>query len=152
MRRHGKTTPLNIVSYNSICSLQNCSEDHHAKGYCNTHYRRFLKYGRADLKRVKYSMSNTSSSAGYRLLSRVGHPLADKAGRIYEHRVVLYDKIGPGSHKCHWCLKIINWDDGTLTVDHLDFDRKNNDPENLEPSCLSCNSKRTYYKGMEVDD
>ena len=151
--KHGEiiNEDIKVVTPIYVCTAEGCEEEHHAQGFCNTHYRRFLKYGRVDLKRRSYNLTDKSSSAGYRLLSKVGHPIADKAGRISEHRLILYDKIGPGKHKCHWCPTIISWEDKTLTCDHLDFNRKNNDPSNLEPSCLSCNSGRTLFKGMEVD-
>src|SRR5689334_2898842 len=34
---------------------------------------------------------------------RKDHPLADGQGRVSLYRCVLYDKIGPGTHPCHWC-------------------------------------------------
>lgn len=64
-------------------------------------------------------------------------------------RVRLYDKIGPGVHPCHWCETPIEWiigigvrDPDALLVDHLDHDPTNDDPDNLVPSCNSCNSHR----------
>jgi HNH endonuclease len=58
---------------------------------------------------------------------------------------VLYDKIGPGEHGCHWCPRRVHWDGVgilRLVADHLDDDRWNNDPENLVSSCRTCNSNR----------
>lgn len=67
-------------------------------------------------------------------------------GRVWEHRWVLYEKIGPGPHPCHWCGAMVNWGFGTgpgvLTVDHLDNVGTNNVPENLVPSCHTCNCTR----------
>ncbi len=63
-----------------------------------------------------------------------------------EHRVVLYEKVGPGSHPCHWCAQPVHWlpEPGQvrLVTDHLDGDVRNNDPANLVPSCSGCNANR----------
>ncbi len=75
-----------------------------------------------------------------------GHPLAPPSGIVTVGRLVLYDKIGPGPHLCHWCGKTIDWargiTKGGLVVDHLDWNHNNNDPGNLVPSCNSCNTRR----------
>jgi hypothetical protein len=81
-------------------------------------------------------------------VTRKGHPLAGKTGRILAHRAILYDRIGAGSHPCHWCGRSVSWqvqigwgvDD--LVSDHLDHDPQNNDPTNLVPSCGPCNVLR----------
>lgn len=81
---------------------------------------------------------------GYRILTgQQEHPLSLSDGTLAEHRKVLYDKIGPGSHPCHWCDWELAWGgvDG-ICVDHLDTDRLNNNPENLVPSCHDCNKFR----------
>lgn len=82
---------------------------------------------------------------GYRLLTGLyDHPLARrKDGVVAEHRVVLYEEIGPGSHQCHWCTRIVTWggNDGII-ADHLDRNHANNDPANLVPSCNVCNFTR----------
>lgn len=83
------------------------------------------------------------SEVGYiRLHSQFGHPLAAGNGELLEHRKVLYEKIGPGEHKCYWCGRKLNWRRFSLIVDHLDGDVRNNSPENLEPSCITCNTRR----------
>lgn len=79
----------------------------------------------------------------------------DKTCKFGKHRLILFDKIGPGEHACHHCGKLVSWDvsihrdrahsdDHTraLVSDHLDFDKLNNDPDNLVPSCNLCNSTR----------
>jgi hypothetical protein len=73
--------------------------------------------------------------------------LALKNGSVLEHRAVLYDKIGPGPHPCYRCGKNLLWfvadpvkaDPRLIQADHLDDDRSNNDPSNLEPCCHACN-------------
>lgn len=94
----------------------------------------------------------TVNPEGYRLVTRHGHPLANKRGLVLEHRAVLFDGIGPRRHRCHWCGGWLAWkpserDSAMEThVDHLDDDRLNNDPANLVPSCRSCNTKRSVAK------
>ena len=78
--------------------------------------------------------------------SRHGHRNAN----VLLSRAVLYDKIGPGKHPCHWCGRIVEWmvgghrgvKPGQLVADHLDKNPENNSPDNLVPSCQSCNVKR----------
>lgn len=78
----------------------------------------------------------------------VGHPLASEgeAQMAYQHRYVLYEKIGPGAHPCHWCGKMVEWGGKPrLVTDHLNENRHDNDPDNLVPACVRCNSKRAKY-------
>ena len=82
----------------------------------------------------------------------VGHPLnyRDVLTKIPLHRLVLYNKIGPGPHPCHWCHKPVNWlpgkstGSGALVADHLDQNKTNNAPDNLVPSCHGCNAYRDH--------
>jgi len=90
-----------------------------------------------------------SAGHGYIAIYRPEHPLAKRTGWQYEHRIVLYDKIGPGCHSCHWCDLLLSWrinythkSNRGLGVDHLDRDRTNNHPDNLVPSCRHCNNAR----------
>lgn len=85
---------------------------------------------------------------GYKVLYGsliAGHPLSSgkKDEAIGEHRVVLYNKIGHGPHKCWWCGVEIEWKSSdirrSIHSDHLDGDTLNNDPSNLVPSCQRCN-------------
>lgn len=85
---------------------------------------------------------------GYRMLTgQQGHPLADGKGQLGEHRKVLYAKIGPGSHPCHWeCGRILEWGGlNGICADHLDEDTTNNSPDNLVPSCVWCNRVRGQH-------
>lgn len=81
---------------------------------------------------------------GYRYLTgQQDHPLASSSDCVAEHRVVLYEKIGPGPHPCHWCGGLLGWGGKSgINVDHLDNDKLNNDPDNLVPSCGNCNRQR----------
>ena len=86
---------------------------------------------------------------GYRSVKAAEHPLADSYGWVPEHRKVLYDAIGPGPHECHWNAqsdcgnKALEWGGRLgLCADHIDGERSNNSPDNLVPSCNSCNLHR----------
>ena len=86
-----------------------------------------------------------ATTTRYRKVKRNGHPLAQADGQVYEHRVVLYDEIGPGTHACHWCEKRISWSaprKTCITADHLDGDKWNNAKDNLVASCWDCNWHR----------
>ncbi len=81
------------------------------------------------------------------------HPLALQKGHVKTARLVLYEKIGPGPHPCHWCGLPLEWRPGNphlpdaLFVDHLDSNRRHNAPSNLVPSCCPCNVRRANQKG-----
>lgn len=86
----------------------------------------------------------------YHWTSLRDHPLQPEHEwkRVGTHRIVLWEKIGPGTHPCHWCAAPVAWTvggytrPGSLTTDHLDNDGRNNDPANLVPSCHPCNTQR----------
>lgn len=113
------------------------------------HYYRNRRHG-CPLK-VRAKVESSVRADGYVLLYR-SHPLASRAGVVYEHRAVLFDRIGSAPQKCHWCPKIVRWDrthpvhDDALIVDHLDDDKANNSPANLVPSCHVCNVRRGNSK------
>lgn len=105
-----------------------------------------LSDARRGFKNVTQLAAGSYCENGYRLLTmQQGHPLANRYGRVAEHRKVLYDKIGPGPHPCHWeCGKnALVWGGRKgIYADHLDGDSLNNDPDNLVPSCNACNAAR----------
>jgi hypothetical protein len=86
-------------------------------------------------------------ASGYVLVKDTEHPLRDKRNYVYEHRKVAYDKHGPGPHDCEWCGITLEWKD--IQVDHLDWNRQNNAPENLRISCQPCNGTRTEVASQE---
>lgn len=86
-------------------------------------------------------------SLARRMRKAKGHPIAPPSGTVAVARLVLYDKIGPGRHPCHWCGDPIEWltgqsQPGAIFADHVDFDPANDDPSNLVPSCNVCNAHR----------
>lgn len=75
-----------------------------------------------------------------------GHPIAPPGGVVAAARLVLYEKIGPGPHACHWCGTEVEWKrgvvPGALIADHLNWDRNDDSPDNLVPACNPCNVNR----------
>ncbi|WP_082167396.1 HNH endonuclease [Methylobacterium aquaticum] len=125
--------------------------------FCEKHYGRVRRRGTDDDPIIT---RRYLSSDGYVIVSgRQGHPASGDHGRAYEHRIVLYDEIGPGWHNCYWCDRPVSWDvkkgDDKLVVDHVDGDKQNNSPSNLKPSCHACNYKRGLFLawvGRHADD
>lgn len=87
-------------------------------------------------------------TASARMKRASNHPLAPPSGVVAVCRIVLYEKIGSGSHPCNWCGRALFWKPGegltndAIMADHLDFDMHNDVPENLVPSCRTCNVHR----------
>ena len=76
------------------------------------------------------------SVTGYRILTRPGHPLADRLGRVREHRLVLHEagiEIPPG-----------------FEVHHINGDRRDNRLENLE--VLSPKEHRQRHAALTDDE
>lgn len=87
----------------------------------------------------------TSELRARRMVNAPGHPLAFKGRYIPAARLILWEKIGPGEHPCHYCGTIVAWlpgaatAAGALVADHKDRDGMNDDPDNLVPACQTCN-------------
>lgn len=92
----------------ATCSVDGCSKRTHARNLCSAHYFRWYRKGNTDLTYPPGHLILTSH--GYRIEHRPDHPLADSRGHVYNHRAVLYDSIGPGPHRCHWCRTPVGWD------------------------------------------
>lgn len=150
-RERRKLPPKPGTNPTKECTVHGCSRKIKAKNFCDLHYYRFSKFGSTDLP--KKPIINR-----YKRISKVGHPLTTVKGFVYEHRAILYDKIGKGPHYCYWCDKTIGWTVGvapehdSIVVDHLDRNRRNNETNNLVPSCPKCNSSRSHGNQTEVFD
>jgi HNH endonuclease len=112
---------------------------------CAMHYHRKYRHGSVD--RVSRDAGITTVRGRYKMKYVPGHPLAGANGKAYVHRLVLHTVLGPGAHACHWCSTAVLWetvegDPAQLHVDHLNGQRDDNRPENLVPSCKSCNVAR----------
>jgi hypothetical protein len=132
---------------NPTCTITDCSKPaRSAKAeLCPMHYHRQYRHGSTDMVAHVNGVS-VSLGRRYRQVPAKGHPLAHADGRAYEHRVVLYDTIGPGPHPCHWCGTEVDWlpkgTEGELQPDHLNGDGSDNRTVNLVPSCRRCNTTR----------
>lgn len=128
-RKHGHKT----------CSVEACNNKlkNTRTGHCSKHEARFRRTG--DTKKIE--KDRRTDDRGY-VSVRVGleHPLSDRQGWTYEHRLVAYSKYGPEAHFCHWCGTSITW--ANNVVDHLDEVKANNDPDNLVSCCSRCNLAR----------
>lgn len=120
------------------------------RGMCWTCYNRETVANRraavAEGKRAPRLVPNTYSvdKHGYRMGYAPEHPLSSITGLITEHRIIAYEKYGEGEQECHWCKGKLTWKQ--VEVDHLDWNRKNNLPDNLVTSCKSCNVIRTEVR------
>jgi HNH endonuclease len=123
------------------CGVAGCKKPvtRPAPGLCEMHYYRQYRHGTVGAVRKARVLRRVDR--GYVVLRVPEHPLAND-GWVYEHRLVLYEQQGPGPQECWWCGAELHWDDRDLNVDHLDYDRSNNDPDNLVISCRACNMGR----------
>lgn len=89
-------------------------------------------------KNPRWRGGRSVASSGYMLVRvGVGHPLADSRGYAYEHRIVATEKIGrairPDEH-----------------VHHIDGNKLNNDPANLEVVTAAAHRRehRIHARGL----
>jgi HNH endonuclease len=119
LRVHGdiaKVLPKGTFATFTQCTIDNCKKPHAAKGMCQMHYRRVALYGHPE----------AISSNGYRVdkdkyitLHLPNHPLANKIGMVYEHRLVMSESIG-------------RYLTANESVHHKNGNRSDNRIENLE--------------------
>jgi hypothetical protein len=111
---------------------------------CWMHYMREYRHGDVDLTATG---EHLAAPRRYRSRYLPMHPLAMANGKVYVHRLVLFESIGPGIHPCHWCQRPVDWlatkgDPAMLVVDHLNGATDDNEPSNLVASCHGCNTCR----------
>jgi hypothetical protein len=131
------------------CDVDGCDRPVYYRGFCPMHAERNRKHGSPFIVGSRALPPGTrrfDRGLGYqRVKVDSDHPLAWEGGWVHTHRWVLYEKIGPGSHTCHWCGCELEWG-GTgrraLVADHVDGVKLNNDPTNLVASCRPCNLTR----------
>jgi len=151
---------LEMVTMVRTCSIDGCDKPTRSGSaeWCKMHYHRWYRHGSTD-KRAPGSGITASHGRRYKSVSRPQHPLVlmgDLAeGRVYVHRMVLYDAIGPGSHGCHWCARLVTWsstrgDPDCLMVDHVNGVGDDNRLENLVPACIECNAGRSAQAKAEA--
>lgn len=92
------------------------------------------------------------------MLKDPDHQLAHRSGLVLEHRKLLHDKIGPGAAECHKCGNRIYWSRGRgvgaadISVDFLDGDKTNLNPDNLAPLCGSCLRRASVVNAIGDDE
>lgn len=121
------------------CSVDGCLQSTRSKksSLCDSCYSRKRRTGKVEKIRHR---GWYQTKAGYVLsYSQKDHPLAIN-GKVFQHRMLLYDLIGPGEHPCYWCGMLLLW--GQITVDHLNEIKHDNRHENLVVSCNKCNRLR----------
>lgn len=135
-----------------LCKEEGCNNKATRKSYglCENCYCRFRRNGTTEKREIKYRWERND---GYIVLTKKGHPIAQKYGRIHEHRFVAYEKYGEGPHKCFWCKKELEWEN--IVIDHLNENRQDNRIENLVISCNGCNRARgaakPFIKNLKED-
>jgi hypothetical protein len=105
------------------CNVELCDRKAVTRGMCTAHYARWVRLGDplagGPLIRRQNLGGKSIDKLGYVFWCDSTHPLSTKNGRVYEHRVVLSEKIGrtllPGEN-----------------VHHKNGNRADNRPENLE--------------------
>lgn len=126
----------------AMCLAPDCGRLSHTAGLCNMHHKRWQRHGSYERQTPEHAQPERMHASGYVLKHDPDHPLANKRFYGYKHRFVLFDAIGYGPHRCHWCRKPINWHAG-LEADHVDGDKLNNLRANIVESCGGCNIRRS---------
>ena len=106
----------------------------------------------------KYRIRSKPDASGYVKVKAPDHPIATKNGWLSLHRAIMYDHMGEGQHKCHWCGAVIVWVNRDpakqfqlIQVDHLNSIASDNRLINLVLSCKRCNTGRSSgYYGHEA--
>lgn len=131
-----------------LCTVEGCTNAPRNWGasLCSKHYHRQYRHGDVTIT-AQASGVSVRKPRRYRTVSMRNHPLAMANGRVYLHRMILFDALDGKNPHCYWCGAQLDWskrrgDPACVNVDHLDGDTGNNERSNLEPSCGRCNSTR----------
>lgn len=100
------------------CSYGGCPSAPTSRGWCHKHYQRIRRLGVPDLpERVRKQTIDLAN--GYRAVYAPDHPNANTSGYVLEHRFVMSRVLGRALHEDE-------------SVHHLNGDRRDNRPDNLE--------------------
>lgn len=140
------------------CSVLGCENPTRTKSaeLCKKHYHRQYRHG--SVEKTAWGTEIGSHVRKYRRVYRPDCPIAWRNGLVYEHRFVLFEKVGPEDQLCHWCGRSIVWvvpgprrnDIRLIYVDHLNRITHDNRPENVVPACHPCNSRRGQLQRHEA--
>ena len=102
------------------CTAPDCDRLIIARKLCRAHYEQMMRGSEISaIRPIGAKGAGTISSDGYRKLFRPGHPNAAGKGTIYEHRLVMSEVLG---------RPLLDHEN----VHHINGDRLDNRPENLE--------------------
>lgn len=136
-----------------MCKVLDCSREavYEKQQVCQKHYFRYMRYGTYDLTRKKAKYRIMTPNGYYKVYEPTYTRINPHNGYVWEHRKVLYDKHGDVVPPCELCGKILTWE--TCQTDHIDEDKTNNKPDNLRPTCVSCNTNRNerVFPKYELD-
>ena len=128
---------------NKLCTMPECGVKSHAKGLCFRHYARMLRHGDPNFTKIPGKQCGKSGRkwkmGDYEYAFVPGHAISRRHPVVATHRLVLFNKIGPGIHPCSDCGKPVSWDDSSLIAHHGNENKMDNRPENLSPLCFECN-------------